>query len=65
MNETHNDGWVMVDRETGFILYWTWHRLRRAAIQEMIDLMPSLNVRKVRKQWKAVKATRTITLLSD
>ena len=52
-------GWVMIDRESDYILEWTFCWLRRDAIAELHELYPEYSRAKILRQWKPVKAIQT------
>lgn len=56
------DGWVMVRRDTGTIIDFTWRRLRREAIHSLCRLSPRRSRQSILREWMPVKASRTITV---
>jgi hypothetical protein len=55
-------GWVMMDKKAGCVVAFTFHSLRRYAINEIQQMFPNYSRRQILYRWKPMKATRTVTV---
>ena len=65
MRTSTRDGWVMVNRESDYIMEWTFCGYRRDTIGLLKEQFPTYSRAKILRRWKPVKAIQTTEVVVD